>query len=138
MSVTLQEIVDANPECETFRFGDTAKLSAEILALVRAGKKTATCEAVRAYSEGGDAWPEVGRRDIALEWDGQPAVMIETISVETRRFEQMDDAFVQAQGEFRDLDHWRESYAAYFERTGGFSPDMKVMCETFRVVKDYA
>jgi uncharacterized protein YhfF len=138
MTVTLQEIVDANPECETFRFGDSAQLCSEILALVRAGHKTATCEAVRAYSEGGDAWPEVGRRDVALEWDGAPAVMIETVAVETRRFGEMDEDFVKAQGEFRDLAHWQAGYRAYFERTGGFSEDMKIMCETFKVVEDYA
>jgi uncharacterized protein YhfF len=137
MALSLQEIVDANPECETFRFGDSAELSAEILALVRAGMKTATCEAVRAYSEGGDAWPEVGRRDVALEWDGSPAVMIETVAVETRRFGEMEEAFVQAQGEFRDLAHWQAGYRAYFERTGGFAEDMKLMCETFKVVEDY-
>ena len=137
MALSLQEIVDANPDCETYRFGDSAELSAEILALVRAGKKTATCEAARAYSNGGDEWPEVGRRDVALEWDGTPAVMTETVSVETRRFGDMDEAFVQAQGEFRDLAHWKVEYRAYFERTGGFEDDMKVMCETFKVVEDY-
>lgn len=137
MALTLQEIVDANPDCETYRFGDSAALSAEILALVRAGQKTATCEAARAYSEGGDAWPEVGRRDIALEWDGTPAVMTETVSVETRRWSEMDEAFVKAQGEFRDLAHWQDGYRAYFERTGGWSEDMKIMCETFKVVEDY-
>ena len=137
MALSLQEIVDANPECETFRFGDSEALCDEILALVRAGKKTATCEAVRAYSEGGDAWPEVGRRDVALEWDGRPAVMIETVSVETRRWSEMDEEFVAAQGEFRDLAHWQQGYRAYFERTGGWSEDMKIMCERFKVVEDF-
>jgi uncharacterized protein YhfF len=137
MALSLQEIVDANPECETFRFGDGPELCAEILALVRAGKKTATCEATRFYSEDGDAWPKVGRRDIALNWDGTPAVMIETVSVATRRFSEMDEDFVAAQGEFRDLDHWREGYQAYFGRNGGYSEDMKIMCETFKVVEDY-
>lgn len=137
MSKTLQEIVDENPECETFRFGDSAAMSAQILDLVRSGKKVATCEAARAYSEGGDAWPEVGRRDVALEWDGAPAVMIETVAVETRRFCEMDTAFVAAQGEFVDLEHWRAAYRAYFEATGGFSDDMKIMCETFKLVEDY-
>jgi len=135
---TLQQIIDANPESETFRFGDSAKLSAEILALVRSGQKTATCEAMRAYTKDGDALPVVGRRDVALNWDGTPAMMLETVEVTTRRFDEMDEDFVAAQGEFRDLAHWRKGYRAYFARTGGFSEDMDLMCERFRMVEDYA
>ncbi|HBM58247.1 ASCH domain-containing protein [Salipiger marinus] len=135
---SLQQIIDANPEAETFRFGDSKALCDRILALVRAGTKTATCEAARHYGPGGDAWPEVGRRDVALEWDGRPAVMIETVSVETRRWSEMDADLVAAQGEFRDLAQWQQEYRAYFERNGGWSEDMKIMCERFRVVEDYA
>ncbi|KEJ89411.1 ASCH domain-containing protein [Sulfitobacter donghicola] len=138
MTKTLQEIIDANPEAETFRFGDSAELCAEILNLVRSGVKTATCDAASAYGQGGDAWPEVGRRDVALNWDGTPAVMVETVAVFTRRFNEMDAAFVKEQGEFRDLEHWRNGYKAYFQRNGGFSEDMKLMCERFKVIEDFA
>ena len=138
MTQTLQEIIDANPEAETFRFGDSEKLCAEILALVRSGKKTATCDAAASYGKGGDAWPEVGRRDVALNWVGTPAVMLETVEVSTRRFSDMDEEFVAAQGEFRDLAHWRAGYEAYFRRAGVFSEDMKIMCERFKLVEDYA
>lgn len=135
---TLQEIIDANPEAETFRFGDSRKLCDEILALVRAGKKTATCEALRVFGPGGDAMPVVGRRDVALEWDGRAALMLETVEVTVRRFRDMDEEFVAAQGDFRDLADWREGYKAYFKRNGGFDDKMELMCERFRVVEDYA
>lgn len=138
MTQTLQQIIDANPEAETFRFGDNAALCAEILGLVRSGTKTATCEVASAYGKGGDEWPEVGRRDVALNWDGTPAVMLETVEVSTRRFCDMDEEFVAAQGEFRDLAHWRAGYEAYFRRNGGFSEDMKLMCERFKLIEDYA
>lgn len=138
MKKTLQQIIDENPDAEPFRFGDSSELCAEIIALVRSGAKTATCEAVSAYGAGGDAWPEVGRRDVALNWDGTPAVMIETVEVLTRRFDEMDAEFVAAQGEFRDLDHWRAGYEAYFRRNGGFAEDMKLMCERFTLIEDFA
>lgn len=138
MTQTLQQIIDANPEAETFRFGDGPALCAEILGLVRSGAKTATCDAAAVYGDGKDAWPQVGRRDVALNWDGTPAVMVETVEVFTRRFDAMDDAFVAAQGEFRNLAHWRASYEAYFRRAGVFKPDMKLMCERFKVIEDYA
>ncbi|UWQ17828.1 ASCH domain-containing protein [Jannaschia sp. M317] len=138
MTQTLQQIIDAHPDAETFRFGDSEALCAEILGLIRTGKKTATCEAARVYGAKGDAWPEVGRRDVALNWDGTPALMIETVEVTTRRWSEMDAEFVAAQGEFRDLAHWQSGYRRYFERNGGWSEDMKLMCERFRVVADYA
>lgn len=138
MAKTLQEIIDANPEAETFRFGDSAALCEEILALVRSGVKTATCDAAAHYGKGKDAWPEVGRRDVALNWDGTPAVMVETVEVFTRRFDEMDEDLVAAQGEFRDLAHWQLGYTAYFKRAGVFSEDMKLMCERFKLVEDYA
>lgn len=134
---TLQQIIDANPEAETFRFGDTPKLSAQIIDLVRSGKKTATVEAMRVYGKGGDALPQVGRRDVALNWDGSPAVMVETTEVRIMRFDEMTEDLVTAQGEFRDLAHWRKAYRAYFSRNGGVSEDMEIMCERFRVVEDY-
>lgn len=135
---SLQSLVDANPDCETFRYGDNKKLCAQILALVRSGQKTATVEAKRVYDDGEDALPVVGRRDIALEWDGKPALMIETQQVQFLRFDQMDEALVAAQGEFRDLADWQQAYTAYFKRHGGWSADMMLMFETFKVVEDYA
>ena len=75
---------------------------------------------------------------MALEWDGSPAVMIETVEVLTMRFDEMTEDLVAAQGEFRDLDHWRKGYGAYFSRNGGVSEDLEIMCERFRVVEDYA
>ncbi len=135
---TLQEIIDANPDAETFRFGEDKELSQRIIALVRAGKKTATCEAMRAFTEEGDAMPMVGRRDVALNWDGTPAVMVETMEVKILKFNEMDAARVADMGEFRDLNDWRRIYSAYFAETGGFSEDLEIMCERFRMVEDYA
>lgn len=137
MPLSLQQIIDANPEAETFRFGDSPVLCAEILALVRSGGKTATCDAAINYGKGKDAWPEVGRRDVALNWDGTPAVMLETVEVFSRRFDEMDEAFVSAQGEFRDLEHWQLGYTAYFKRAGVYAPDMKLMCERFKMIEDF-
>ena len=124
------------PGAETFRFGDSKRLSDEILALVREGRKTATCGALRDFGEGGEAMPAVGRRDIALDWDGTPAVVVETVEVETRAFEDVDEAFATDEGEFADLADWQEGHRRYFERNGGFEPGMMLVCERFRLVED--
>ena len=124
------------PGAQTFRFGDGPGMCAELLALVRAGRKTATCGAAAEYAPDDPALPVVGRRDIALNWDGTPALVIETLHVERRRFCDMDADFALAEGENEDLAGWQRDHRAYFERNGGFDPEMELVCERFRMVED--
>ena len=133
----LDEIRARYPGAESFTFGDSRALCDELLALVRSGRKTATCGALRDF-EAGEALPEAGRRDVALDWDGRPALVIETVSVETCRFDEVGEAFALAEGEDESLDGWRAGHRRYFERNGGWSPDMTLVCERFRLVEDLA
>lgn len=123
----------------SFTFGDSPELNARLLALVRSGRKTATCEARRAFApEGAETMPEVGRRDIALDWQGRPALLLETTEVTLRRFDEVDAAFALDEGENDDLAGWQRDHRAYFERTGGWSPEMMLVCERFRLIEDLA
>jgi uncharacterized protein YhfF len=117
----------------TFSFGDTPALNDELLALVLAGKKTATCGALRDYGPGKEAMPVVGRRDVVLNSAGEAASVVETLTVETKRFDDIDPSFTDREGE-GDYAAWRAGHEAYFARNGGFSPDMEIVCETFRLV----
>jgi uncharacterized protein YhfF len=117
----------------TFSFGDTPELADELLALVLAGRKTATCGALRDYGPGKEPMPEPGRHDVVLNGAGEPACIIETLSLETRRFDAIPSSFTDREGE-GDYAAWRHGHEAYFARNGGFSPDMEVVCETFRPV----
>ncbi len=136
--MTLKDVLTRYPGAQTFKFGDSASMSAELLGLVRAGRKTATCGALRDYPEGSAEAPVVGRRDIALEWDGRPALVIETLEVTVSRFCDMTEAFALAEGENETLEGWREDHRRYFERNGGFDPEMELLCERFRLVEDLA
>ncbi|MGF1529379.1 MAG: ASCH domain-containing protein, partial [Candidatus Competibacterales bacterium] len=124
------------PGATTFTFGDSPALCRELLALVRAGKKTATCEAWHRYASNAEALPTVGRRDIALHWDGRPALVIETLAVALVKYCDVDEAFALAEGENDTLAGWRDDHRRYFERNGGFSPEMLLVCERFRLVED--
>ena len=124
------------PGAETFTFGDNRALCDELLALVLEGKKTATCGALREFEAEGEALPVVGRRDIALDWDGNPVLAIETVEVTVRRFSEVDEAFALDEGENPDLAGWQEDHRRFFERNGGWSPDMELVCERFRLVED--
>ncbi|WP_082561262.1 ASCH domain-containing protein [Devosia sp. Root685] len=116
-----------------FSFGDSPELADSLLALVLAGKKTATCGALRDYEEGKEAMPAVGRRDIVLNGAGEEACVIETLSLETRRFDDIDPSFTDREGE-GPYAQWRAEHEAFFARNGGFSPDMQIVCETFKLL----
>jgi uncharacterized protein YhfF len=120
----------------SFAFGDSPQMADALLALVIAGKKTATCGALRDYPEGSEDMPVVGRRDVVLDGQGRPAALIETFEVTIRRFDEMDEQFAHEEGEGqRTLADWRAGHEAYFTRNGGFSPDMLLVCERFRLVE---
>ena len=138
MSSTLEDVKTRYPSAQTFKFGDSATMSAELLALVRAGVKTATCGALRDYPEGSADMPVKGRRDIALEWDGHPALVIETVEVSVCRYCDVTEDFALAEGENETLEGWREDHRRYFERNGGFDPEMELVCERFHMVEDLA
>jgi len=118
----------------TFAFGDSPELADELLALVLAGRKTATCAALASFGEDGEPMPVIGRRDVVLDGQGRPAAVLETIELTVRRFDEVDAAFAEDEGE-GPLDDWRKGHEAYFRRNGGFSPDMKLLCERFRLVE---
>ena len=120
----------------TFSFGDSPEMADELLALVLAGIKTATCGALRNFPDGSPDKPVVGRRDVVLDGKGRRAAVIETIEVVIRRFDEVDEAFAHDEGEgFRTLADWREGHQRYFERNGGYAPDMELVCERFRLVE---
>lgn len=135
MSETLKLLKLRYPTAQRFKFGDSAELSAALLALVRSGKKVATCGAVRDF-ENGEPMPQIGRKDIALHWDDRPALVIETVELIQCRFDEVTEAMALAEGEDDSLDGWRRGHRAYFERNGGFSPDMQILWERFLLVED--
>lgn len=121
----------------SYPVGDSEALNAQILALMRSGVKTGTCDAWSIYGDGTEDLPVVGRVDIALDWAGRPALATRTLSVERIAFDQMDEKRVAQQGEFRDLAHWRLGYEAYLTRSGRFAPNVDMMFERFEIVEDF-
>ncbi|MCT4557447.1 MAG: ASCH domain-containing protein [Pelagimonas sp.] len=133
--MTLASLKLRYPEAETFLFGDNEKLCQALLSRVLSGQKTATCTALRDVETGTEAMPVVGRRDIALNWDGTPACVIETTEATIRRYCDVDAAFALAEGETETLEGWQREHQAYFARNGGFDPEMKLVCERFRLIE---
>lgn len=136
MQMDLKRLKRKYPDAETFKFGDGEDLSNHLIGLVRTGRKTATCGALRDFETGTEAMPVPGRIDIALNWDGTPALAIETLDVSTQRFCDVSEEFALAEGENEDLAGWRADHQAFFERNGGFEATMWLVCERFRVIED--
>ncbi len=132
---------EAEPESwrdlEQFAFGDSPEMADELLALVLAGAKTATCSALSEYEAKGepiDLTP--GSRSVVLDGRGRPACVIETCEVTVRRFDEVDAAFAWDEGEGdRSLACWRSEHEGFFLEHGVFSEDMLLVCERFRLVE---
>lgn len=126
--------IDIKKKPSSFTFGDSRELCDHLLALVRSGKKTATCGALRDYDEGSEEFPVIGRRDVALDWDGKPVLVIETVGVDICRFCDVSEEFALAEGE-GDFEAWKDGHIAFFSRNGGFDPEMELVCERFRLIE---
>jgi uncharacterized protein YhfF len=117
-------------------FGDSAALADELLALVLAGRKTATCGALWQYEAEGVALPKAGERSVVLDGSGRPACVIETTDVAVKRFDEVDSAFAHDEGEGdRSYEYWRQTHERYFGKFGPFSTDMALVCERFRLIQ---
>ncbi|WP_430423734.1 ASCH domain-containing protein [Phenylobacterium sp.] len=116
---------------EAFTFGDSPEMADRLLGFVLSGAKTATCWAAR-----DGELTHVGKRMVAKDGAGNPRAVIETVSLEKLRFNEVGWTFAQAEGEGDTcLEDWRDGHRAYFTRNGGFAPDMLLYCERFRLVE---
>ncbi|WP_025053315.1 ASCH domain-containing protein [Sulfitobacter noctilucae] len=137
MMITETEALARYPGAVSFKYGDSAKLNAEILKLVLIGKKTVTCDAVAAFEARGEAKPVLGRVDVALDWTGRPVAAVRTLAVDIVPFDEMSEPLIVPQGEFSDLTDWRRGYEAYLTRAGLFARDVAMLVETFEVVERF-
>ena len=122
------------PNAQWCDFGDSAELSDRLLGLIRTGKKTATCGALRDYEADGDPVPRPGDILIARDANGAPALVYEITECTVRPFNEVPEDFALAEGE-GSFDDWRRAHIDFFTRTGGFAPDMRVVCERFRLLE---
>jgi len=116
---------------EFFSVADTTEMADRLLSFVLAGPKTATC-----WSIADGQQTEVGKRMVVKDGAGNPRAVIETVTLEQVRFLDVPWSFARHEGEGdENLQDWRDGHQAYFERNGGFSPDMLLWCERFRLIE---
>ncbi|QFT60295.1 ASCH domain protein [Sulfitobacter sp. THAF37] len=133
----LDDVLARYPGAQTFAFGDTPGLIAELTALVRSGAKRATCTALADVEAGREPMPVIGRRDIALGPDGRPALVIETKELVRTTWAGMTEEMALAEGEDDTLESWKTGHRRYYERQGIFAEDMTLIWERFDVVEAF-
>jgi uncharacterized protein YhfF len=121
-------------------FGDSAEMADELLALVLAGRKTATSSARWEWEADGEPLPQPGDLAIICDGKGDPRALVRTVAVDVVPFDQVPPAHAAAEGEGDgSLEHWRRAHQDYFTtalaRVGRtFQRDMPVVLERFELL----
>lgn len=119
-------------------FGAGPEDADALLDLVLAGTKTATSSALRDYEAGDEDVPGEGDLSIITDGAGRPRALIQTTSVRTVPFGEVDAAHAAAEGEGDlSLEQWRTVHRRFFEQSGSGAPvtdDLPVILEEFTVL----
>lgn len=108
---------DIPAQFETWYFGDSEAMAAELGHLVAAGTKTATCGLLWEYEFEGEALPEAGEFSVIVDYHGEPICIIETTEISVKPYYQVDAQFAHDEGEGdRSLAYWREVHWRFFSR----------------------
>ena len=131
-------VLDSVPP-PAWSFGATTEDADELLELVLKGTKTATASALWDYEAEDEPLPEPGALSIVLDGTARPRALIETTGVEVVPFDEVSEEHARLEGEGDlSLAHWREVHRPFFTTQAthdrGFSADVPVVCERFRVL----
>ena len=108
--------------------------------LVENGEKTATSSAYPLYELENEPLPQVGEYSVILDSNDNAVCVIQTDRVSIVPFNQISEEHAYKEGEGdKSLDFWKEIHEKFFtrclEKAGlKFTPEMKVVCEEFKVV----
>lgn len=111
----------------------------EKLALVLGGQKTAFFASWPTFSIDMEPLPVSGELYIVVDCSNTPRCVIELESVEIIPFNEVTWEMARQEGEDEDLGAWKERQQDYLEEEGAvvgfeFSPDIKLVFQTFKVV----
>ena len=108
----------------------------ELLALVLAGKKTATVSVILEDEKA----PSVGDLSLVLDGRSTPACVIKTVHVETVKFCGLTWDMVKLEGEDENFEQWKSGNIRYWTRDAAkrgytFTDQTPITFERFEVVK---
>ncbi|NPV77787.1 MAG: ASCH domain-containing protein [Anaerolineae bacterium] len=121
-------------------FGNSPEMADRLGDLTRQGVKTATSALLWEFEATDEALPKPGDLNIILNGKGEPLCIVETVEIEIKPFDQVDERFAWEEGEgSRTLEYWRAVHWEFFGQSCariGRQPNerMPVVCERFRLV----
>ena len=121
-------------------WGDSPEMADELGDLIARDIKTATCSALWEWETEGKPVPQKGMVTIVLDGKGEPLCIVETTEVTIRKFNEVDSAFAQAEGEGDfSLEYWRQAHKDFMSRIlpkigRDYSEEMPLVCERFELI----
>ena len=111
----------------------------ELVSLVVSGKKTAFFSSYATFAIDGEPLPVSGELYIVVDRADNPRCVIELQSVEVIPFDEITWEMAKQEGEDENMTDWRNKEQEYLEEEGAvlgfsFTPDIKLVFQTFRVV----
>jgi uncharacterized protein YhfF len=121
-------------------YGDSAELSASLLALIKAGRKRAGTSLLWAIEADFEPLPQIDDIGIVIDHESEPAIVTRTMSVHVVPFIEVKAEYAAIEGEGDlSLTYWRDAHWAFFTRECariGRTPSetMPVVCCVFEVL----
>ena len=121
-------------------YGDSAALSQELLALIRAGAKRAGTSLLWAVEADGEPLPRAGDIEIVLDHLHRPSIVTRIVRVQVVPYREVTAEYAAIEGEGdRSLAHWRRAHWSFFGReceriARRPSAMMPVVCSVFEVL----
>lgn len=129
---------------DAWMFGDGSKeMGDELGGLVVKGIKTGTCAAHCIFEYEGEVIPKVGQFDIVLDGENNPLAIIKYTKIDFVKMNEVTNDFASSEGE-GDLsyDYWYRGHVKFFSWELNqfgltFTPDLLLVCQTFKVMDTY-
>ncbi|MEM6796654.1 MAG: ASCH domain-containing protein [Acidobacteriota bacterium] len=121
-------------------YGDSPALEAELIGLIRSGKKRGTSALVWSYEAEGSGLPQAGDIEIVIDSSGSPRLVTRVLFAEVVPFSEVTEEHAALEGE-GDLSllSWQQKHWDFFERECAqiarrATPEMPIVCLQFELL----
>lgn len=132
--------VNADTPYQSWYFGNSPDMAAELAELVLSGKKCATASSAAMNEIEQENAPVERGYSVVTDFDGHPICVIQTIEIRHLPFSEVDAEFASDEGEGdQSLGYWRDVHWSYFTKEAAehgfeFDENSIVCCERFELV----
>lgn len=121
-------------------YGDSPELEAELIELVRSGRKRGTAALVWSYEAEGSALPQAGDIEVVVDSFGSPRLVTRVLSARVVSFSEVTEEHAALEGEGDlSLQYWQQTHWEFFARECAqidriSTPEMPVVCVQFELL----